>query len=155
MRRIAPLCVLGALLLVVPALAQTSPLVGSWKENVAKGKYVPGPAPKSRTLKWETAPGGLKFTIDQVNAQGQATHSETLEKSDGSDSLIQGGNTPTMRALKRVDDHTYEDMDKVAGKLRVTRRLVISPDGKTLTVTVKGTNGQGQAVNNVEVYEKQ
>jgi len=32
---------------------------------------------------------------------------------------------------------------------------VISSDGKTRIITTKGTNAQGQTVNNVGVYEKQ
>jgi len=46
-------------------------------------------------------------------------------------------------------------MDKRDGKTMFTRRMVISPDGKTLTITVTGTNAQGQKVSNVEVFEKQ
>jgi hypothetical protein len=38
--------------------------------------------------------------------------------------------------------------------LRSTGR-VVAPDGKTMTVTVKGTNGQGRRVNNVVVFDKQ
>ena len=36
-----------------------------------------------------------------------------------------------------------------------TLRRVVSQDGKTMTVTTKGTNTQGQAMNNVAVFEKQ
>ena len=32
---------------------------------------------------------------------------------------------------------------------------VVSQDGKTMTITSKGTNAQGQTVNNVNVFEKQ
>ena len=90
-----------------------------------------------------------------MNAQGQTTRSETVEKADGTEAPVQGAQTPTTRALKRIDDHTYEDFDKVGGKTTATRRLVISQDAKTLTITVKGTNAQGQALNNVTVYDKQ
>jgi hypothetical protein len=31
---------------------------------------------------------------------------------------------------------------------------VVAADGKTLTVTTTGTNGQGQKVNNVQVFER-
>jgi len=155
MRRIAPLCVLAALSLVVPAVAQTS-LVGSWKQNIAKSKSNPGPGPRSRTINWETAPGGLKFTVDEVNSQGQKSHTETLQKSDGTESPIEGGGEPPQtRSAKRVDDHTYEIVTKVNGKVVSTRKVVISPDGKTMTSTVKGTNARGQAFDNVEIYEKQ
>jgi hypothetical protein len=30
----------------------------------------------------------------------------------------------------------------------------VSADGKTMTVTTKGTNAAGQKVNNLQVYEK-
>ena len=36
-----------------------------------------------------------------------------------------------------------------------TLKRVVSQNGKTMTVTVKGTNAQGQAVNNVVVFDKQ
>ena len=142
----------------VPSLlvAQSAaPLLGTWQLNVAKSKYSPGPPPKSSTLKWEQTQGGMKFTTDGVDAQGQANHTETLEKGDGTEAPVQGAQAPTTRAFKRIDDHTYEDADKVNGKPTLTRRLVISQDGRTLTVTMKGTNAQGQTVNNVVVYEKQ
>ena len=35
--------------LVVPAFAQADSQVGTWKLNLAKSKYSPGPAPKSAT----------------------------------------------------------------------------------------------------------
>ena len=143
------------LVTALPLLGQSSALPGTWKLNVVKSKYSPGPAPRSQTLKWERVAGGFKFSVDSVNAQGQATHSETMEKDDGSDAQVQGAQTPTTRFLRRIDDRTYEDGDKVNGKATVTRRLVIAQDGKTLTVTTKGTNAEGQAVNNVVVFEKQ
>jgi hypothetical protein len=158
MSRLAPLCVVGALLMAVPALAQSSMLVGTWKENIAKSKFTPGPAPRARTLKWEPAAGGLKFTVETLNAQGQTVNTENIERNDGSDGAVQGADgkpTGTLRSLKRIDDHTYEDMDKRDGKTMFTRRMVISPDGKTLMITVTGTNAQGQKVSNVEVFEKQ
>jgi len=120
-------------------------------------KFSPGPAVKSRTLTWEAAPGGLKFMVETVNSQGQTAKTENLERTDGTESPITGANGPTgaTRALKRIDAHTYEDMDRRGGKVTFTRRIVISPDGKTVTVTSKGTTPDGQAVNNVEVFEKQ
>jgi hypothetical protein len=44
---------------------------------------------------------------------------------------------------------------KKAGKQVQTYSRVVSKDGKTMTVTVKGTNAKGQTINNVSVYEKQ
>jgi hypothetical protein len=36
-----------------------------------------------------------------------------------------------------------------------TLKRVVSQDGKTMTVTVKGKNAQGQDLNNTLVFEKQ
>ena len=50
---------------------------GSWKVNLAKSKYDPGPPPKGPNVnKIEAIEGGLKFTNDGVNAEGKPTHSE-------------------------------------------------------------------------------
>ena len=54
-----------------------------------------------------------------------------------------------------MDAHTVERVAYLAGKKLTTERWVISPDGKTRTVTQTGTNAQGQPVNIVMVYEKQ
>jgi len=47
-----------------------------------------------------------------------------------------------------------ERTDSKGGKAVQTFIRVVSKDGKTMTVTIKGTNAQGQAVNNVVVFEK-
>lgn len=138
-----------------PLFAQSSRLEGTWKLNLAKSKYSPGPPPKAGTLKWEVVAGGLKLTTDGVNAEGETTHTETLERSDGSEGNVEGADTPTTRALKRINDRTYDDVERNNGKVMISRRLAISRDGKTLTVTVKGVNDQGQTINNVVVFEKQ
>ena len=43
----------AAMLVVVPALrAADDPLIGTWKLNVAKSKFSPGPGYKSQMLKY-------------------------------------------------------------------------------------------------------
>ena len=58
-------------------------------------------------------------------------------------------------SLKRIDARTTVRTDKKGEKEVATLTRVVSEDGKTMTVTVKGTNAQGQAVDNVAVYDKQ
>ena len=59
-----------------------------------------------------------------------------------------------MVSLKRIDARTTVRTDKKGGKVLATRTRVVSQDGKTLTITSKGTNAQGQAFNEVGVYDK-
>jgi hypothetical protein len=58
-------------------------------------------------------------------------------------------------SLKRIDARTTERTDKKDGKVAQTLRRVVARDGKTMTVTTKGTNAKGEAVNNIALFEKQ
>ena len=135
---------------------------GTWKINIAKSKYSPGPAPKGpSTTKIEAVENGIKLTADGVNAQGQKTHVEFTVKFDGKDypftSMIDGKPAPNaadMISAKRIDDYTFETTTKLKGKPLVTARTVASKDGKSQTTTFTGVNAQGQKVNNVVVGEK-
>ena len=57
--------------------------------------------------------------------------------------------------MKRINATTVERTDKKGGKVVQTITRVVSADGKSLTVTIKGTNRQGQAFTNALVMEKQ
>jgi hypothetical protein len=128
---------------------------GSWKVNLAKSKYDPGPPPKGPNVnKIEAIEGGLKFTNDGVNAEGKPTHSEWSGKFDGKDNPVKGDPGRDTAALTKIDDYTTEIISKKAGKVTTTNRTVYSRDGKTRTQTVQGTNAQGIKINNTVVSEK-
>ena len=128
---------------------------GNWKLNLAKSKYDPGPPPKGPNVtKIEAVPGGLKFTADGVNAEGKPTHFEWTAKFDGKDNPVKGDPNRDTAALKKINDHTYEVVNKKDGKVTTTARVVVAKDGKTRTVTTTGTNAKGEKVNNVTVFEK-
>ena len=154
------IAILGGVLVILTALIGVSaqgadPFTGTWKINLAKSTYSPGPPPKSSTFKYEPSEGGLKRTQDQVDAQGQATHTEVLTKFDGKDYKVQGAATNNTVALKRIDDRTFEATGKTDGKVTTITRVVVSRDGKTMTSTQTGKNAQGQTVNNIMVRDKQ
>jgi len=142
---------------VVDLSAQMNdPRIGTWKLNVAKSTYSPGPAPQSLMVKVEAAGQGEKVTADFVNADGTRTTTLYTANFDGKDSPLTGSLAGVdMVSLKRIDAQTTERTDKKGDKVVQVLARVVSPDGKTMTVTTKGTNAQGQAVNNVAVYDKQ
>jgi hypothetical protein len=146
--------VLGASLVRVSAQAG-NPSIGTWKLNVEKSKYSPGPAPQSQTMKIEAAGEGEKPTTEGVNAAGAATMTQYTAQYDGKDYPMTGSQNVDTVALKRIDARTLEHTDKKGDQVVGTLTRVVSEDGKTMTVTLKGTNAQGQAVNNVTVWEKQ
>lgn len=147
-----------ALFAVALTVAGQTPeaLVGTWKTNVAKSTYSPGPPPKPATSRWELmGDGQLKNINDGVDAKGQPTHAEIIVTFDGTDRPVIGAAVPTTRAYKRIDARTFEFVTKENGKVTTTFRSVAAPDGKTRTATITGTNAQGQPVKNVVLYEKQ
>jgi hypothetical protein len=140
--------------LVLLSAQATNPRIGSWQNNIAKSKYDPGPGPKSQTLKIEAAGEGEKVTSETVTADGSKTTTEYTANYDGKPYPIKGSATADTVALKRVDSHTTERVDSRGGKTVQTFTRVVSKDGKTMTVTIKGTNAQGKPVHNVVVFER-
>jgi hypothetical protein len=158
----------AVLLLAVVALSTVrvsagDPLVGTWKLNIEKSKYSPGPPPTGpNTQKIEAVENGIKMVSDGVNAKGQKTHSEYTMRYDGKDypqnPTVDGKrppDAPDTISAKKIDDYTHEITMKSKGVVVITIKDVISKDGKTRTGTITGKNAQGQAVNNVLVWEKQ
>lgn len=128
---------------------------GTWKLNLDKSKYDPGPPPKGpNSTKIEAIDGGLKFTNVGVNSEGNPTHNEWSGKFDGKDNPVKGDPNRDTAALKKIDDYTIEITNKKDGKVTTTARAVFSRDGKTRTQTTTGTNVKGIKVNNVTVSEK-
>jgi hypothetical protein len=129
--------------------------LGTWNLNLGKSTFNPGPAPKSQQLTWQPDGAGYTFTVETVTTEGKPTKSITKGSCDGKPYAVEGSPLKLMRSCRRIDDHTYDDTDTVDGKVRTSRRVVLSKDGKTLTVTVKGVNAEGKLTNNVTVFEKQ
>src|SRR5207245_6601671 len=131
------------------------PRIGTWKLNMAKAKYSPGPPPQSQTLKVEPSGQGEKVTSEVVAADGTRTTTQYTANFDGKDYPLTGSQIADMVSLKRIDVRTTERTDKKGDKVMTSITRVVSADGKTMTATVKGTNAQGQSTSNVAVFEKQ
>src|SRR6187397_1990025 len=130
--------------------------IGTWKMNVAKSKFSPGPAPKSQTLKIEAwGEDGVNYTADGVDGDGKTTHWTLQAKYDGKFYPFKGNPDSDMLAYKRIDVNTLHMTSQLGGKQNMTGMIVISKDGKTRTLTQVGTNAKGQKINNVVVYERQ
>jgi hypothetical protein len=129
--------------------------VGTWKLNLAKSKYQQGQAPKSTTLKYETAGAGIKVTVDTVGADGAVIHYAYTANYDGKENPVVGNPNADMAARTRVDATTTKLVTKKGGKVMANQTFVVSGDGKMLTITATGTNAQGQNTDSVTVYDKQ
>jgi hypothetical protein len=129
--------------------------LGTWKENVDKSSYRPGPGPKSPTVaKWERDGQGLKITIDGVDEKGAPSHWVVVSQLDGKDAPVTGGPAGMTRSIKLVDARTYEIVTKLAGKELTSTRAILSPSGQLQRFVTTGTNAQEQAVSDIIIWEK-
>jgi hypothetical protein len=123
------------------AASSADPHVGTWKLNVAKSKYSPGPAPKEVTMKIEAKGAGIHLTQTGTDATGKPIKVDFTASYDGKDTPVTGVTNTDTIALKRVDANTSES--------------TLKKGGKTRTSTFKGTDAAGKPVNNVAVYDRQ
>ena len=99
---------LAGLLLAGGAFAQArDPLLGSWKLNRSKSSYNPGPAPASRTMKFEVAGDGIRHVVETFVNNGSGTDegvhiADYTARFDSSDNAIRGSALDTV-SLKRVN----------------------------------------------------
>src|SRR5262245_43185409 len=128
-------------------LHAADPALGTWKLNVAKSKYSPGPAPKSASVTYETVGDAVKRTGEQIAADGKKSSLSYTAKLDGKYYPATGSDLYDELSIKKIDDHNSEATMKRAGKVVANAKRSISKDGKVMTITVEGTNAKGEKVN--------
>ncbi len=149
--------------------AASDPFVGTWKLNVERSVYVPGPRPPADlvTLFQFSAleDGWTRFLSTSTNALGEPTILINMFKEDGQrrpvynqntlgSLLATGQETNLMRSYRRIDANTVEFTNYTDGVAALPVVRALAPDGNTYTMTTRGTNPQGVAVNSVQVYER-
>lgn len=140
---------------VAVLFAQASePLFGTWKLDVNKSKYTPGPAPQNSTKRYEPYKGGLKASQDTTTAKGDQQHIEIVGAIDGKDYPSTGNAEIDTYSFKKTGERSYEIVQRKAGKAIYTVQTTVAPDGKSRTVVQKGTNAQGKAVDNSMYWER-
>jgi hypothetical protein len=130
-----------------------NPQIGTWKLNEKKSKMTPGTG-KNMTVVYQSMLFQTKVTVDGVEANGKATHSEWTGMFDGKDHRVSGNANEETRAYRKIDDRTLEFTSKKGGKVTTTGQIVVAPDGKSRTVTTTGTSEKGKKFKNVAVYDK-
>lgn len=150
--------VLLAVILSIPAglLAEDNPFFGTWKQNPAKSRMTRASYTNQRIV--VLAPygenGWTRVTLD-TDDKGKTTEEHYSAQFDGKD-VPTLGSDPRVISLRRVDARTVEATFKRNGRVTTHSRLVLSPDGKTLTQTSSGEQDGGRAYqNDVRVYERQ
>lgn len=131
----------GVVLTATPSSveAQSNPRFGRW---LLKSD---APAPASNIMTYEPfGAGGMKVTIQSVNAKGDTTRWWYTTNFDGAEMPVTGNAGQTHAAVKPVSPLVNEIVNKKDGA--VTQRLtnVLSPDHNTIAVIYMREDAQGR-----------
>lgn len=141
------------------AQSKNDPSLGTWKLNVAKSKFMPGPPIKGDTRSYEVNDAGwLVVTTETIQPDGRRTGVRFAAKFDGRAYPQIGRFAPTVTLI------TYEPVNALtlkytqrdsSGKVLSTNTRTVSADGKTMTIEQRSTDEKGQPSVNVELFERQ
>jgi hypothetical protein len=135
-------------------LAADDAFMGTWKLNEAKSKFSAGATKNTKVVYAQTG-DELTITVDGTDPAGKAVHHVWTGKMDGKDYAAKGSDMHNTRAYTKVDAHTLTYTVKKDGKDVGSGKVVVSPDGKTRTVTETDKGDDGKDVSITAVYDKQ
>jgi hypothetical protein len=136
----------------VSMLDPTDPILGTWKLNVAKSKFDPGPAPRNETRTFEAAPEGIKATIDFTAADGSGFGgpSSLYERAGGIFTT-----EPEVDEITRVGSREYRIANLRSGKVVGGQTAILSEDGMVMTIKKTRTFPFIEILHDVRVFERQ
>src|SRR5207237_3816784 len=126
--------------------------MGTRRLNIKKSKL--GGMARNNTVVYSSMVFQTKVTIDGTDEKGKPTHNEWTGRFDGKDYAVTGDPTSDTRSYRKIDDRTMEFTVKKGGKITITGRIVVAPDGKTRTVTATGIGPKGKTFHNTAIYHK-
>jgi hypothetical protein len=139
-------------------LAADNPYIGTWKLNVAKSTYKPGPAMKEEIIRFEPDGEKIRRIAEGTDGTGKPVDEGGPEGAsflwDGQfHTVTKPSEKPAVQVSVTVKDpHHLSVKIKVDGTLVEDDRSSISKDGKMLTDVDDGVNMKGEKVHNVEVF---
>jgi hypothetical protein len=136
------------------AASAADPLEGKWQLNVEKSLFRAAPGPKGQLRTYEISDGVEKMTARGVSAEKKPTLVRYEARYDGKEYDMTGSKGGNRISLRRIDEYTTESTQKRDGKPTIVAHRKVSSDGKTLTVTSKGTTPDGVEVDAVMIFER-
>ena len=146
---------IAVMISAVSLFGAENPRLGTWKVNLDKSTYNPGPKPTvASTLRIEAAGNGEKVIVKGI-ADGKPTDYSYTATTDGKPYPTPGSPYGDHATMKIIDERNSEITYTTNGKVTRTARRTVSADGKTLTIVSNGVNAKGEQYNNTVVYERQ
>jgi hypothetical protein len=148
-------------------------IIGTWKQNMEKSTYNPGPPPPKGSysvrqyaagddgsvvaITLTITPDGLPSlgSVSAANYDGREYVQHTVATLATSLGSHIGPHIDRTISYKAVDPYTVEIVQRQDGDVVSVSTRTISRDGKTMTERFDYMNTSGQRVTNVLIFEKQ
>lgn len=143
------------LLLCVGILQAAFPFTGKWKMNHQKSKYTKGNAPKDETMDVSDQGEVLHVTITGTDEDGAPISVTYVVPIGGGSGQVERSSSYNGVTSNRVNDRTRDTTYTKDGKQVTAEHMVVDPGGNTMTVTIRGSDSEGNPVDGVLVFEKE
>ena len=150
MRRILSAVTLFAM---AGALFAADPFEGTWKLNSSKTKFTQGAAPKEETLVVAKQGDDYLITVAGIDAVGPISTKYSAPMNGGEGKILDGPYDAI--SAKNINSNTRELTYMKGGKEVRSSHGVVAKDGKSLRVTVKGTDANGKPIAGTLAFDKQ
>ena len=137
------------------AFVQSDRFIGTWRLNLEKSKYDPGPPPRSGMVDVQGEGQNRKATSAGIDAAGNAFNQVYTFIFDSQPHPLIGHPRGDAAVYTPVDANTVKWTVTKGGEVVLSGTDTISPDGKTVTITTTGLAASGRPVNNIAVFDKQ
>lgn len=130
--------------------------LGTWKPNVAKSTYAPGPRHRAMVLKFSAQGEAVRSVLEGIHRAGKAVHGDEVDYVGGHERPYQGYiRNADPYIARRWDDYTTVHTWKKDGKVVFFVHSLVSADGQSLVIVATGTDRQGRAFREVLTFESQ
>jgi hypothetical protein len=148
-------CMFGFALSGAHASSPDDPVLGSWRLNVERSTFTPGPGWRSQTRTYRAVPEGVSVTWSGVDAGGETMQVSYVYAYDGRDyPMLGSASYDTLNAV-RIDARTVRSEERRDGTIVGIAVRTVSPDGRVLTITDRGTNRRGRVFSQTLVFDRQ
>ena len=129
-------------------ISAQKPFAGTWKLNVTKSTFPPGKGIKEMTLTFEAVGDKWKQVGTGTYSDGSPLIHNYVMAWDGKDHPVNPKAPGWTLAVAQVDDYTQNVTVKQDGEVVDSGRVLISKDGKTMTLSHLDPN-------EVQLFDKQ
>ena len=129
------------------------PLAGAWTANIAKSRRHPNHLFQSSTMRFDVSENVVVLAYAGVNMAGKHESATQTLQVDGVEHPIEQAPGVVSRS-SWIGSRTLETIGKRDGVVLGQGIYSVSEDGRTMTATISGIDGQGASFEQVIVFDR-